>query len=664
MGNMSRMTAARGDSVKQPRKPVAGFALGGGIGDANLLDNPLLALMGGQGGQDSQRRQDLSPLQKLDQSVAMGNAMGELSNTERYQISNPTNAAYGIGGPAPGSSAAASMQRQQTDIQSTLRDKLSQQPLYQQGFADGGKPETAEELLARLSGKYGVGNKSTPQPAPQQAPQPVQQPATNPGIGHGIVNILKGRKEQIDKASGYANGGKIKGPGTPTSDSIDASVKQTGEPIKVSTDERILSKAQDVELSKIASDLGFPSLDAWLETMTGKPVGPTMKGGKRAAGLGQAPKDIKREEEEAANANVMAERFDKLYGSNPSSKPVVRNNKAFQNPAVQQAPAVNEDPSGYNQTDAAMGQPEGSQGAPGLSVWVDQIGPAQAAMAQARQQAAQQAEQKAQTAPQAEKPAVAGAQQAQPAPYDVQDTGQAGIKRVNAKGKNPLFTNADPAAAVQQMAGMKSGSIQMGGGEKDPGWINDAYGNDMRPTIAMKNQLAQMERDRYGRDMQADIKDPRVIAAAALNLQRMNQGAATETAQQSAGVDNRMKQNALAQSDQMRAVLDELNNPKTTPERRAALTKSFRLMNNKDPASRFVVIPGGEYTDPANPINKLKEPSRLFNTETEQPVAMGGNQAAMAGPTRAQYEAQIRAKNPGIKQEQIDAGWKQYNGGK
>ena len=136
-------------------------------------------------------------MQKLDQSVAMGNAMGELSNTERYQISNPTNAAYGIGGPAPGSSAAASMQRQQTDIQSTLRDKLSQQPLYQQGFADGGKPETAEELLARLSGKYVVGNKSTPQPAPQQAPQPVQQPATNPGIGHGIVNILKGRKEQI-----------------------------------------------------------------------------------------------------------------------------------------------------------------------------------------------------------------------------------------------------------------------------------------------------------------------------------------------------------------------------------------------------------------------------------------------------------------------------------
>ena len=153
-------------------------------------------------------------------------------------------------------------------------------------YADGGKVETAEEILARISGKYGVGNKSTPEPAPQPAPQPVQQPATNPGIGHGIVNILKGRKEQIDKASGYANGGKIKGPGTPTSDSIDASVKQTGEPIKVSTDERILSKAQDAELSKIASDLGFPSLDSWLETMTGKPVGPTMKGGIAHAATG------------------------------------------------------------------------------------------------------------------------------------------------------------------------------------------------------------------------------------------------------------------------------------------------------------------------------------------------------------------------------------------
>lgn len=145
--------------------------------------------------------------------------------------------------------------------------------------------------MAEMAAKYGVSGNAQPQPAPQQpAPQPatVQQPAPQPqprGIG-GILGIVGGRQQQIDKASGFRNGGKIQGPGTPTSDSIPAKVNETGEDIVVSTDERILSADQDAMLEAMARKSGFDNLDAMLEAGTGKPVGPTIKAGKRAAAGG------------------------------------------------------------------------------------------------------------------------------------------------------------------------------------------------------------------------------------------------------------------------------------------------------------------------------------------------------------------------------------------
>lgn len=91
------------------------------------------------------------------------------------------------------------------------------------------------------------------------------------------------------KVRGMARGGKIKGPGTATSDSIPAKVKETGEPIQVSNGERILSARQDALLQRIAGMLGYDTVDAMLEAGTGQPVGPTIKGGKKAAATGMAP---------------------------------------------------------------------------------------------------------------------------------------------------------------------------------------------------------------------------------------------------------------------------------------------------------------------------------------------------------------------------------------
>src|SRR5574340_1027071 len=161
--------------------------------------------------------------------------------------------------------------------------------------------ETTDELLARMAAKYGLPSAPPPQQPAPQPPAPQPQPERR-----GIIDTLRGRTQQIDQAvdkatrgykqggkiCGMAHGGKIQGPGTPTSDSIPAQVEESGEPIRVSTGERILSKAQDGYLSAMAKKMGFDSLDAMLEHGTGQPVGPTVKGGERAAATGMGPDAI------------------------------------------------------------------------------------------------------------------------------------------------------------------------------------------------------------------------------------------------------------------------------------------------------------------------------------------------------------------------------------
>jgi len=162
--------------------------------------------------------------------------------------------------------------------------------------------DSTDDLMDQMAKKYGLpaagpsAQSMTPSQtsnaAPQSAPtKQSAQPSPPPQGQGGIVNILKNRGSVIDKASGFSNGGKIKGPGTSTSDSIPARVNETGEPIRVSTDERILSKDQDGLLEVVAQGLGFDDLDALLESGTGKPVGPTVKGGKLAAADGLSPDD-------------------------------------------------------------------------------------------------------------------------------------------------------------------------------------------------------------------------------------------------------------------------------------------------------------------------------------------------------------------------------------
>ncbi len=88
-------------------------------------------------------------------------------------------------------------------------------------YADGGiigaDGLTDRQRAALGATRNSLGVNNTP-PTPQQAQAPVHAPAPAPvpqqqGITSGIVGLLKGRQQQIDKAAGYARGGIVRGKG-------------------------------------------------------------------------------------------------------------------------------------------------------------------------------------------------------------------------------------------------------------------------------------------------------------------------------------------------------------------------------------------------------------------------------------------------------------------
>lgn len=142
---------------------------------------------------------------------------------------------------------------------------------HKQGIcmAEGGiAPETPEQLMARMAAKYGAptGAAQPAAPQPQQAPAPVAKPpekSANPLTN--LTGIFNRRKEQIDRATNYANGGiaghvKFEGKGGPRDDQIP--VKVAGQNINVSDGEQALiipaktaANAQAMEMiQKIIAD--------------------------------------------------------------------------------------------------------------------------------------------------------------------------------------------------------------------------------------------------------------------------------------------------------------------------------------------------------------------------------------------------------------------------
>ena len=294
--------------------------------------------------------------------------------------------------------------------------------------------------------------------------------------GGAVLNAIAD-EYQANKPSGYANGGKIEGPGTPTSDSIPAKVKETGEEIRVSNGERIVSAEQGALLEALARKSGFDSLDAMLEAGTGKPVGPTIKGGKRAAADGMSPEE---KEWRLKTGNLMSE-----YPGKPSE---------YNAEASRMLPPVFPDGFGakVNPDAPPVGLDKVVSGIAGM--FSDAARASNTAETKSYEQlraerAGTQQQASSATGAQQTNPLVSGIQNTSPfvvakerfpisveggqfitgskpgempssaqggftqdgKSYTVNPTSQTGISRVTAPGTNPLITNIDPEKAVEMM---------------------------------------------------------------------------------------------------------------------------------------------------------------------------------------------------------------------
>lgn len=549
-------------------KPLRKFALGG-----SLTDTDLTKFAQGL----SQTQQQKNPLDTIDNQIAMGNAV------DNSNLTMSEKAALGLGT----TSADASALRQRTSALSTLREGMASQlqpqnesawigggtgdPLKStwnspgvtygtRSFADGGKVDAAEELLKRMAGKYGVSAES--QPVPQQAiaaPSAVQpRPATTLG---GVVEAMRNRQAQIDKAVGYANGGKITGPGTPTSDSIPAKVRETGEPIKVSTGERIVSASQEVLLGRIAEMLGFDSVDAMLEAGTGKPVGPTIKHGK---GFG----------------------FGGRIGDDPEN-PTPAQQYGTKMLSMKDFAATPEQKASYVSAAESFKQ---DRGIPSIASTV--------------------------TAPQVkvsdipqlgDAPSVTPAETQQQSPA-VENKPAPSIGSITMGGRTK---------SLAAMAAGSNGYVDSAGKPVEKWEQTARYAEQMRVNEGMRKAADQLHRWNVERDANdPTITNPNVRENAWRELARLDKNAGAAT-------DNQLKQQQIASLEmdmqgkqRLQSVADSYSKAKTLEERQAIADYLYALQG-KEPNNRFTVIPGEESIDP-NTLLKVRGPSQVLNNRTGQ----------------------------------------------
>ena len=171
------------------------------------------------------------------------------------------------------------------------------------GYADGGMVGgaveglrgTAKRIADAENAALGAGAPQAVAPAPKvsmgsEADNYAAQAAKLEAAQLAAAKARMAAKPKEKNMFGFAEGGKIQGPGTATSDSIPAEVEETGEPIRVANGERIVSTAQDKVLEGLARKEGYANLEEMLEAQTGKPVGPTVKHtGLRGAANGMIP---------------------------------------------------------------------------------------------------------------------------------------------------------------------------------------------------------------------------------------------------------------------------------------------------------------------------------------------------------------------------------------
>ena len=487
--------------------------------------------------------------------------------------------------------------------------------------------------------------------------------------GNGIMKAAKGAGEMMRWATGgpppvrhdnpppyvdseshtkdkkYASGGKvktIKGPGTSTSDSIPAKVKETGEPILVSNGERILSKKQDKLLEKIAKMLGYETTDDLLASGTGRPVGPTMKDGKKAAALGWN-NDVEDEYTNAVKSKssafsqmmpntseaiasagkdigtaVDAGNYANAAGLSFGDVPKYFNaalNDVFGNPARQAAPVVSQVASGLvgnvNSTKSEPTNPPGllkEATAPGYG---PQDGPQQAAGSATNQ---------------ATSPLITGrndkgiitADSAQSAYGN--DMGRSGkvFGTYDGKGVNDILARENAARAdmiamsMPQVGGTAPGILGNGslgtlpGGQSIEEWnrnvgVKTQLGLDPKSRVAYEDQVAKNNTQLRGQDMAReasmygnDVQAQRASGHDQMLMRGQDMQAQAEAARLAGTpMDNRIKGAQVSSLEELAKLRGNLLNAKT-PEEQAKATALLRAYSgNTEENKPWAHVVGG-----------------------------------------------------------------------
>ena len=420
----------------------------------------------------------------------------------------------------------------------------------------------------------------------------------SPAYANGGV-VPKGKNQQI--ADGLAQRARFEGKGGPREDQIP--VKVAGQNIKVSDGE----EAMIIPAKTAANpDAMKAIMDIIRRTNDGREPGAQLKeGGKYARGL--VERDFSIPEDQQAEA--IAAQSNKTPYVAPVQKPL--NVKAnFETPDISMLAA---DPRGYESARKTLA-PEAPT-AKQAPVVARSLAASVEPVAQGLQER------------------TFGAQ----APRSISDVVQ--------PAASPVAPNA--MAGSMTMNG-KTVEIQKGGGYTDTAgnptddWTKtDRYAQAMQVNERMSNLARQMERDRYGRDMQADITNPKVIALAKLNLDRMNQEDETQQQGIASGLDSRIKQNVLAQSDQERQMISRLNDPSLTPDQRLGLRSDILTTKGKNPNEhRYITRPNTKvYNDMGQIIGE--EPGDIFDTAIGGPISGGsGRSQKMPAPkSKAEMDA-------------------------
>lgn len=320
-------------------------------------------------------------------------------------------------------------------------------------YADGGvvAKETPEQLLARISGKYGVGTGSPQEPAaPVQQPArtaQAQEPATQVG---NVLSAVARRNEELRKAANYANGGVVqfRGKGGPKDDKIP--VKVAGNEINVSNGE----KAVILPAETAKNPLAIAQIEDIIQATNGAPPNRVLKDGgmymNGAVPDEEKPRPTGAVSQAIATTDSVGNTYVPEKGFNPG--------QAIVNLFKDSATAAR---TGTPYSDVVGARERGEATQSPATIATPQAAPSPLSTVKPGEGVTSMGS-----------PAAADFSSNPTAPaapdLKVSDTSQSGISKVTGAGmKSPLYTNvSDPAAAVDGLKAAEANTVNMKAGNE------------------------------------------------------------------------------------------------------------------------------------------------------------------------------------------------------